>query len=158
MTDQDAALEQLNEFRRTHIGRVLARARWTFEAQFTERIQARGFDDFRPADVDLISRLPVEGARVTDLARRASISKQAIGKLVTGLESRGYVERTPDPDDGRAHRIRLTKRGRKFLEAAREVVAEIEETWAEVLGASGLTRLRNALATVSDALGEAEFF
>ncbi|MEM9189277.1 MAG: MarR family transcriptional regulator [Myxococcota bacterium] len=150
--------KELSAFRRTHLGRALARARWTFDAQFADRIRDAGFEDFRPSDVEIIARLPVpDGARITELADRAQISKQAVGKLVRGLEARGYVLRRPDPEDGRAQRIVLSKRGRSLLAAARSVIAEIEEEWAAVLSAAGLTRLRRALLQVSDALGPEEY-
>ncbi|MEM9073835.1 MAG: MarR family transcriptional regulator [Myxococcota bacterium] len=151
-------MDELSVFRRRHLGRALARARWTFEAQFEERIRARGFDDFRPSDIEIIARLPVqEGARITELAERAGTSKQAVGKLVQGLEARAYVERKPDPTDGRAQRIVLSARGRRFLDAALEEIAAIEEEWAEVLGARGLASLQRALLKVADTLGHEEY-
>ena len=148
----------MKAFRRGHIGRALARARWTFEAQFDERIRARGFDDFRKSDVEVIARLPLnEGARLTEIAARSPISKQAIGKLVNSLESRGYVERRPDPDDGRAQRIVMSERGRNLMEAAREVIREIEAEWAAVLGPAEVTRVRKALLKAADAMGAEEY-
>lgn len=149
--------ETFSLFRRTHLGRALARARWTFNAQFEARIHARGFEDFRPSDVNVIARLPLAGCRITELAERAGVTKQAAGKMVRGLEERGYVSRGRDPDDGRAQRIELTKRGRSFLECALEEIAFIEEEWSEVLGAGELTRVRRALLLASDELGEREY-
>ncbi|MCT0249050.1 MarR family winged helix-turn-helix transcriptional regulator, partial [Synechococcus sp. CS-205] len=137
---------------------ALARARWTFEEAFDQRIHARGYEDFRHSDVTVIARLPADGgARISELAERAAVTKQAIGKSVKSLEARGYVERRPDPDDGRAQRVVLSERGMALLNDAREVIAAIEAEWAEVLGAAGLTRLRRALLTVSDELGPAEY-
>lgn len=149
--------ETFSLFRRTHLGRALARARWTFNAQFEARILARGFEDFRPSDVTVIARLPLAGCRITELAERAGVTKQAAGKMVRGLEERGYVSRCADPEDGRAQRIELTKAGRKFLECALEEIAAIEEEWSEVLGTGGLTRLRRALLLASDELGERDY-
>lgn len=151
------SIDAFSEFRRTHIGRALFRAQWTFQTQFEVRIRAKGFTDFRPSDVEVIARLPVEGARVTELAERSLVSKQAIGKLVKGLEERGYIERGVDPSDGRAQRVFLSKRGRVMLEAAREVIAEIEAEWASVLTQNKLDTVREALLEVSDALGPAEY-
>lgn len=151
-------MNDLRAFRRGHLGRALARARWTFEAQFDERIRARGFEDFRPSDVEVIARLPADtGARLTELAERSPITKQALGKLVASLEARGYVAKQPDPDDGRAQRIVLSERGRAMLEAAREVIQEIEDEWAAALGAGELTRIRKALLKAADTMGAAEY-
>lgn len=146
-------MDDLRQFRRTHLGRALARARWAFEAQFERRIRDRGFADFHQSDIDVIGRLPSDrGARLTELAARAPTSKQAVSKLVHGLEARGYVARHPDPEDGRAQRIVLSDRGRALLEAAVEVVAEIEAEWAAVLGAPELEQIRRALLRAADAI------
>src|SRR5919199_2989010 len=51
------------------------------------------------------------GSRLTELAERSGITKQAVGEAVAELEQLGYVERVPDPSDGRAKIIRLTPRG-----------------------------------------------
>jgi hypothetical protein len=44
-----------------------------------------------------------------------------------------------------------------MLRAAKEEIEGIEEEWVEVLGKTGLTRLRRALLAVADALGPEEF-
>lgn len=150
--------DDLAHFRRHHIGRVLARAYWSFQEQFEAGIRARGFEDYRPSDAEIIARLRVdEHTRVTDLAERARISKQAIGKLVKGLEERGYIERTPDPEDGRAQRIVLSERGVAMLDAAREVVGELEARWAAALPPGALEVLRAGLLELSDAVSGPDY-
>ena len=53
-----------------------------------------------------ISRhLPPEGARLTVLAQRAGMSKQAMGTLVRQCEAWGMVQCLPDAHDARAHRL-----------------------------------------------------
>lgn len=149
--------DRLSQTRRTHLGRALARARWVFEDEFQRRIVARGFDDYRPSDSDIIARLPMEGARITTLAQRSRVTKQAVGKLVRGLEERGYVQRAPDPDDGRAFKVVLTRRGRALLEAALEEITAIEAQWEEVLTPRALKRLKGLLFEVSDELGPEDY-
>src|SRR5579885_1601175 len=51
------------------------------------------------------------GSRLTYLADHATITAQAMGELVDHLARHGYVERVPDPSDGRAKLVRLTERG-----------------------------------------------
>src|SRR5690349_1178610 len=81
--------------------------------RFSERIYegyaAAGFDDIRPAHQVVFDLLSLEGDRVVDLAKKADTTKQAMGYLVAYLEERGYVERMPDPQDGRAQIVRRTK-------------------------------------------------
>ncbi|MEM6956463.1 MAG: MarR family transcriptional regulator [Myxococcota bacterium] len=150
--------DDFRRFRRGHLGRALVRAKWAFDAQFDERIRAAGFDDYRPSDVEIVARLPDEaGTTVTELVRRARRSKQAVGKLVSSLEERGYVQRRPDPDDGRAQRIFLTSRGERFLRAARTVIEAIEDDWCAQLSERRVKGLKRALLEAADAFGGEDY-
>ena len=53
---------------------------------------------------------------VSALASNARVTKGAMTRLLDGLESRGFVERDQDPDDGRRWLIVLTATGRKEAE------------------------------------------
>ena len=84
------------------------------EAGFEElhrRLAERGFADIRHAHGCVFRWVEPDGTRLTELAELAGHSKQAVGEFVCDLEAMGYVERVPDPLDGRAKIIRLTERG-----------------------------------------------
>ncbi len=95
---------------------------------------AAGFEDVRPAHYAVFRFLEPGGSRVTELAEEARMTKQSMGELVVHLERRGYVERLPDPRDGRAKIVVLTEAGLRFIEAGVERVWEIEDTLAERMG------------------------
>jgi MarR family transcriptional regulator, lower aerobic nicotinate degradation pathway regulator len=60
------------------------------------------------------------------LSRLLELDKSSVTGLVDRAEKRGLVERVPDPDDGRAVRIKLTRAGRTLVnKGAAEVEAEI---------------------------------
>ena len=61
----------------------------------------------------------IAGSRVTELAQLAQVTKPTVVYLVNDLERLGYVERIPDPADGRAKLVCLTERGVRAQEAAR---------------------------------------
>jgi DNA-binding MarR family transcriptional regulator len=65
-----------------------------------------------------------------------------MGQLVADLEKKGYVERVEDPADGRARLVRLTKKGRRHVRDAREIIREIETAYARGLGDERLETLR----------------
>ena len=46
---------------------------------------------------NVLQFLDAEGTRVSELARRAQITKQSMAVLVAHLERHGYAERVPDP-------------------------------------------------------------
>ena len=146
------------QFRRFHIGRALLRASWLFEQEVDAGVRARGFPDYRRTDGQVIRCLPVAGgARVVDLAERAQMTKQGMGKLVASLQERGYVARAPDPDDGRAQRVTLTVRGRALLREAGAVIAALEAQWADVVGEPRLTEVKQVLFELTDALGPEDY-
>ncbi|NJK79955.1 MAG: MarR family transcriptional regulator [Chloroflexaceae bacterium] len=119
-----------------------------FEAMalhINEALQKAGFEDIRPAHQRVFQHLPPEGARVTDLAEAAQMTKQSMGTLITHLEEGGYVERHRDPQDGRAQIIHYTARGREVERVARTSIAEIEAVWAQRLGHAEFAHLHKLL-------------
>jgi MarR family transcriptional regulator, lower aerobic nicotinate degradation pathway regulator len=65
------------------------------------------------------------------LSRILELDKSSVTGLVDRAEERGLVERVPDPDDGRAVRIKLTRSGRAVVtKGAVEVETEIETVTA----------------------------
>ena len=112
----------------------------------------RGFADFRPAHGTIGQHIEDDGSRVTDLARLAQITKPSVVYLVNDLERLGYVERVPDPDDGRAKLVRLTLRGAEAQAVARELIAQVEQDWAGLLGRNDFRTLRDLLERLHDAL------
>ena len=110
-----------------------------------ERMREAGFADVREGHGCVFGFIDLEhGSRLTDLAERARLTKQAVGEAVAELERKGYVERVPDPEDGRAKIIKLTDRGREAALTGRRLFAEIEREWAEQLGEELVAGLREA--------------
>src|SRR5215510_10444520 len=114
------------------------------------RIAERGHPEVRPPHGNVFGFLDREGTRVSELARRAQITKQSMAELVAHLERHGYVERVADPVDGRAKLVRATSRGEEVYSIAREAIAEIEREWTERLGANNMRQLRDLLQQLND--------
>jgi len=115
-------------------------------AEMHEGLPSQGFDDIRPShSVGVLRTIDPDGTRPGELARRAGVTPQAMAEFVRYLEGRGYVERVPDPDDGRARLVRLTPKGRKAAEAAHVVFDGIEERWKRTLGAQRYKQLKEML-------------
>lgn len=112
----------------------------------TAGLHAQGHTELTPAHMVVFQQIDeIEGTRLTELADRAQITKQSMSYLVEYLERLGYVERLPDPIDGRARRIRLTERGMEVMRIARDVVLQLEADWAQRLGVQELHQLRTLL-------------
>lgn len=113
-----------------------------------------GYDDLSPSHFIVFQHMRSEGIRSTELAEKAQMSKQAMGYLIAYLEERNYVERIPDPTDGRARLVRLTERGWGVAEVAYNTVEQLEIKWENDLGAERMQQLRSILRELIAILGE----
>lgn len=118
------------------------------ERRHLELMADRGFDDVRRAHNAVFVNLPADGIRLTGLAEEAGLSKQAMGELVDDLESKGYVERVPDPSDGRAKLIVWADRGLRAHNATLEAFAAIEVELRAAAGDDAIADLRRSLVAV----------
>ncbi len=113
--------------------------------EFRERLADAGHPTIRQGHGCVFRFVDEDGSRLTDLAERSGLTKQAVGEVVADLEQLGYVERAPDPEDGRAKLIKLTARGADALDTGRAIFAEMERDWAERFGAERLAVMRELL-------------
>jgi DNA-binding MarR family transcriptional regulator len=119
-----------------------------FQALVTElheRLAAAGFGDIRPIHTLIFAFVSSEGIRLHELVERMQSTKQNVNYLVNALEGMGYVERVPDPADGRGKIVRLTKRGEANSLAGSTIIQNIEQEWANQLGEETMTHLRTLL-------------
>jgi DNA-binding MarR family transcriptional regulator len=120
-----------------------------------ESLPAAGFDDIRPShSVGVLRTLDPQGTRPGELARRAGVTPQAMAEFVRYLEERGYVERVPDPTDGRARIVRLTARGHEAAKAAHVAFDAIETDWQRRLGEQRYRQLKTILAELRGPKGD----
>ena len=112
-------------WRQTHFGRLLGHALRKFDAR-VRSLMAQ--DDETPlalsnlalrdkvgaAHIHITRHLSLQGDRITDLAERAGMSKQAMLDVVDQCEAWGLVLREADPHDRRAKRVVYTDAGREW--------------------------------------------
>jgi DNA-binding MarR family transcriptional regulator len=104
--------------------------------------------DLRSSHYRLLSMIPDEGARITDLAEIAAMTKQALGQFVDYLQSRGYVESVRSEQDRRVRLVRRTARGTAARDMALQAIARVEEMWRAELGDERFEALCDALSEV----------
>lgn len=145
MTQKSSLLQTDEAWRQTHLGRLIGHAMRKFDArvrglmaQDTEtplalsNLAAR--DKVGAAHVHITRHLSLQGDRITDLAGRAGISKQAMLDLVDQCEAWGLVVRESDPHDRRAKRVRYTDAGREWHWAFQRAVQQAEAEFVEAVG------------------------
>ncbi len=106
----------------------------------------------RPAHTALFPHIDLAGTRLTELARRLGISKQAVGQLVDELQRIGVLIRVPDPRDRRAKLIRFTENAGWTLLDGMAKLRETEKELARTIGEERASELYTALLALHDAL------
>ncbi len=89
-----------------------------------------------PGTFWLLKNIAANGSmRVTDIAQHANLDVSTVSRHVAQLHQAGLIERTPDPDDRRAQRVRLSETGQHKLSAdlrARTTLLERSlENWTQ---------------------------
>jgi DNA-binding MarR family transcriptional regulator len=133
------------DWRQSHLGRLLGHAMRRFDDRVLE-LMARHIDvplalanlaardKVSAAHIHITRHLPLNGARLTELADMAGMSKQAMGDLVTQCEAWDLVRRVADGLDARAKRIVFTESGLDWLHAFEQAVAQAEEEFRSEVG------------------------
>lgn len=115
-----------------------------------------GFGDIRSGDAKVFPFVSPEGIQVRDLAIRAGVRKQTMAQTVDQLERAGYLERRPNPRDGRSRLVVLTERGRAVQPLAAGAGDLIEKRWAELTSPEEFETLRALLHRLLDRIGQAD--
>jgi DNA-binding MarR family transcriptional regulator len=139
-----------DRWRQSHLGRLLGHAMRRFDARVLHlmahnvqvplalsNLAARA--QINAAHIHITRHLPLQGTRLTDLAHRAGMSKQAMGDLVDQCEAWGLVIRTVDPLDARARQVQFTPTGLAWLGAFQDAVAQTEAEFRQEVGADVAT-------------------
>ena len=151
LTPQHPELSSIDRIRHEHLGWLLGRADLFFAEGVTRAMHERGFAGIRLVHIALIRNVDENGTRISDIARRAGMTKQATGQLVAEFVELGYIKLVADPDDGRAKIARYTAKGKRLLLA---IVASIEDTETAVaaaIGSAQLDGLKGSLARLLSA-------
>ena len=132
-------------WRQTHLGRLLGHAMRRFDERVLElmahdvevplalsNLAARA--QVSAAHIHITRHLAREGSRLTEMAERAGMTKQAMGALVDQCEAWGLVTRGPDPLDARARRVLFTTDGLAWLDAFRGAVTQAEREFRASVG------------------------
>jgi DNA-binding MarR family transcriptional regulator len=136
---------------RDNLGFLLSKAGQRWNEVLAERFAARGFPEVRPAYGSiLIPLFEEDGLRMSELARRARLSKQTLTTLVPRLERDGLTERRSDPADGRAALVFLTSRARAFAPVAAAVLAKLDDDVAHLVSARDLATTTRVLHALMD--------
>jgi DNA-binding MarR family transcriptional regulator len=118
-------------------------------AEFRKELEQTKYGDIRPTHGCVFRFVRAnEGMRLTDIAALAGMTKQTIGEIIDELGEKGYVERVPDPQDGRAKLIQLTEKGIEAQRTGRKLFAKVEARWAKRYGEKRIADMREILEEI----------
>ena len=128
-----------------NLPRLLREFSRDYERRIYQQLAGRGHPSIRPAHSQVFANLGMGSVRVTELAERAQVTQQAMGKMLKELEQMGYVTRAVDDNDRRAKEIRLTELGIKLAADSLAAVDQTRLHYEDKIGAEELALLEEQL-------------
>lgn len=140
---------RLEQAKAESVAQLLFKCARLLNEQALARVEVpEGAPRLRPAHTSLFPHIDLAGTRLTDLAKRVGVSKQAVGQLVDELEQLGVIERVADPQDGRAKLIRFRqKRGKSLLDGLAHL-KKFEDELATAIGKDRMAALHEGLTAL----------
>lgn len=124
---------------------LMSRSDW-MERRVMALAEINGYPHVSTAMNRLFAHLGGKPLGLSELARRLSVSRQAVHKLAQEAEKQGLVEFVPSEEDGRVMLLRFTQKGWRMSEKAAASFAEIEQELAAHIGTKELQTLKRVLA------------
>ncbi len=136
---------------------LLAAARNTYIGAVRRALEAAGLGDLPRRGPFVLGAVANRGSTLVEAVAGLHISKQAASQLIDLLVMRGYLDRSPDPDDRRRVIITLTDRGRAAALETGEAIAAVDAVLVARVGADTVASLRAGLGALVE-LGEDPHF
>lgn len=144
---QNARLEQAKHQATLQL---LFRAARLLDEEALARLGRSDRPPLRRSHTALFPHIDLAGTRLTELARRTGVTKQAVAQLIDELEAWGVVDKRPDPADRRAKLVVFSRRGRRGLLDGLALLQRLEAELAQRIGVPTMQGLRRALLAILD--------
>ncbi len=128
------------------LSRLLLEFGKDYERRVMDLLHQRGHPLIRPSHATVFANLSEGAVRVTELAERAHVTQQAMGKMLKEMERIGYIVRDVDGSDRRAKKIRPTQRGLELMRDSVVAVEEVRQFYANQVGEEALNDLEASLS------------
>jgi len=150
VSDRSGRIAEVRRLQASSVGYLLIRSGQLWNERAIRKVNAEGRGPaLREAHTRLLPHLLApDGIRITELARRLSITKQAVQPLVADMVEAGVLRMEDDPDDARARRVILTAHGFAAMRHGTGILLDIEAALGRALGKSAMAELRRLLTTL----------
>jgi DNA-binding MarR family transcriptional regulator len=140
---------ELNPHEPEPIPSLLRRARRAYAQAIQADLAEAGCDDVPRNGAYVLAASAREGAQLGQIIRELAVSKQAAGQLIDTLVSRGYLDRSVDPQDRRRLTISLTERGAAAAAVIGAAVGEVDARLRQRVSAVHVEHAREVLAALA---------
>jgi DNA-binding MarR family transcriptional regulator len=153
-SERNVRVAEVKRLQASSVGYLLIRSGQLWNERAIRRVNAEAQGPvLREAHTRLLPHLlEPDGIRITELARRLAITKQAVQPLVADMVAAGVLRMEDDPDDARARRVILTAHGFAAMRHGTGILLDIEATLGRELGKSAMSELRRLLTAMLAAL------
>lgn len=121
------------------------------EDRLRERLAGIGVRPRQARVIDALARM--EPASQVALARAFDITPASMSTMTTRLIEAGHITREVDPDEARAHMLRLTPLGHGLLSEIHAAWRDIDRLIETSIGTADAARLAELTRALRDALG-----
>jgi DNA-binding MarR family transcriptional regulator/catechol 2,3-dioxygenase-like lactoylglutathione lyase family enzyme len=129
-------------------------ARGAYAQAIRSQLDAIGIDDLPRNGAFILAGIDAAGGPRSDLPAELGVTKQAVSQLLEILVRRGYLERSPDPDDRRRNVLELTERGTQVVDAVVRAVETVDGELHKRLAAAEVEAMRAGLLALAAIKGE----
>jgi DNA-binding MarR family transcriptional regulator len=127
---------------------LLRAARRTYGIAVRAALAEADCDDMPRNGSYVVGAIARTGAPLSQIITELGVSKQAAGQLVGTLVMRGYLDRSPDPEDRRRLTITLTERGQAAAAVIRSAVDDVDADLITRVGAEYVAHTRATLGSL----------
>lgn len=115
-------------------GRLFWRMKRYCDIQIEPKLHALGYTDFKLSYMQFLGNVTEEGVTNNELAKRASVTKQAMSKVVNLLEREGYIYTKKNETDSRSSIICLSERGKALFLDLQTCMLDLKTRLSTVVG------------------------
>lgn len=138
------ARARLEHLKQASVAQLLFRAARLWNEQAIRQLQQHQ-PAARLAHTAVLPHIDWQGTRITDLAARMGVSKQAASQVVQEMVRLGLLELQPDPTDGRARRVCFSPQGMQAMSEGLQTLAEMQQSLSASFGPDRMAQLLDLL-------------
>jgi DNA-binding MarR family transcriptional regulator len=129
---------------------LMRSARGAYARSIRAQLHAIGLDDLPRNGAFILAGIDATGGPRGDLPSDLGVTKQAVSQVIDTLVNRGYLTRSPDPDDRRRITLELTERGQQVVDAIVRGVEAVDVQLQERVSPEQIEAMRSVLASLTE--------